>query len=357
MSLKLEGLSKTFGSFTLQSLNLTIPQGEFFSVLGPSGCGKTTLLRLIGGFESPTGGKIFLNERELTQLPPYKRNIHTVFQRYALFPHLDVFENVAFSLRLKKVSNAVINDKVDSILETVEISSLKRRMIHQLSGGQAQRAALARALVDHPDVLLLDEPLSALDPALRIKMRDELKLLNRKVKTTFIIVTHDQEEALQLSDRMAILKDGACLQIGTPKSIYEDPKDVFVAQFIGPSNLIDGDLSEENGETYTDSGHGKLKIKKNGVELPRSVSLLLRPEKMRLLRQKSSQHDNVIEAEICSLSYLGSRTEYLVKADKHFYKIFEQENERSKKRLLNTGDRIFIAWKAEDAILFPRIAP
>ena len=355
MILALHGLSKDFGDFKLQPLDLAIQPGEFFCLLGPSGCGKTTVLRLIGGFETATEGRITLGDREITQLPPHKRNIHTVFQRYALFPHLSVFENIAFSLRLKKRPKSEIAERVLAALRLVEIEELRDRRTHQLSGGQAQRVALARALVDQPSVLLLDEPLSALDPALRTKMREELKALCRKVGSTFIMVTHDQEEALQLSDRMAVMRGGRCLQVGTPKAVYEDPADSFVAGFIGPVNEIPGEVSEPLGDQWcVTSQLGTFKFKKNGVAYPKLVSLILRPEKIRVLRQRSVAQENLVEGEIVDLSYMGSRTEYTVKTHHIVFKVFEPELERLKKRSLNPGDKIFLTWKSEDAIVLPQ---
>ena len=357
MLLELNNLSKEFSDFRLAPLNLSVDKGEFFSLLGPSGCGKTTILRLIGGFENPTSGSVFLQGQDITRLAPNKRNIHTVFQRYCLFPHLNVFENVAFSLRLKRLPKAEIETRVVESLNLVRIGELRDRRTQQLSGGQAQRVALARALVDHPDILLLDEPLSALDPELRMKMREELKLICKKVQLTFALVTHDQEEALQMSDRLAVFRDGVCLQVGTPKAIYEDPVDSFVARFIGPTNEIAGEISADLGDTYSlTSELGAFKIKKNGINLQKQVSLILRPEKMRILRQRSNVQENLIYGEIVDLSYLGSRTEYAVKTKTTVFKIFEQELERQKKRLLNTGDRIYMTWRIEDAIALPTTA-
>lgn len=356
MPLELKGLTKTYSKdgsgFKLHPVDLTIETGEFFCLLGPSGCGKTTVLRLIGGFETPSGGRITLNEKDITLLPPHKRNLHTVFQRYALFPHLSIFENVAFSLRLKKVGRSEVQERVIEALRLVQIEDLKDRQTNQISGGQAQRVALARALVDRPEVLLLDEPLSALDPELRVKMREELKALCKKVGLTFIMVTHDQEEALQLSDRMAVMRDGQCLQVGTPKTIYEDPADSFVARFIGQVNEMSGDLVGESPETYAlQSSLGTFKVKKNGHPLSKKITLILRPEKMRLLRQRSQVQENLIDGTISDLTYLGSRTEYSVKVKDTTFKVFEQELERLKKRKLNVGDNVYLTWRTEDAIL------
>lgn len=351
MSLELAGVSKDFGGFLLHPLSLSIPKGEFFSLLGPSGCGKTTVLRLIGGFETATSGLISLNGKNITHLPPHQRNTHTVFQRYALFPHLNVFENVAFSLRLRRAPKDTIESKVLGALRLVEIEHLRERQIHQLSGGQSQRVALARALVNEPEVLLLDEPLSALDPDLRMKMREELKALCRKVGSTFVLVTHDQEEALQMSDRMAVMKDGRCQQVGTPKEIYEDPANAFVARFIGPVNEIRGEITgEDSGLLSLQSQLGTFKFKKNGHALEKEVSLVLRPEKMRLLRQRSTAQENLVEGQIQELCYLGSRTEYSVRLPGNTFKVFEQELERSKKKSLNIGDKVYLSWKTEDAI-------
>lgn len=355
MLLSLEAISKTFGDFQLHPLTLALERGEFFSLLGPSGCGKTTVLRLIGGFETPSSGRVILNNQDITGLPPHKRNVHTVFQRYALFPHLTVFENIAFPLHLKKLSQSEISSRVQESLKLVEIEDLKDRKTHQISGGQAQRTALARALVGKPDLLLLDEPLSALDPELRMKMREELKAICKKVGITFLLVTHDQEEALQLSDRIAVFRSGQCLQVGTPKSIYEDPIDTFVARFIGAVNEISGEIqgdpSPESGEVSLNSALGTFKLRKNGHALPKNVSVILRPEKMRLLRSKSTTQENLMEGEIQDLTYLGSRTEYSVRMGTSTFKVFEQELERLKKRRLNIGDRVFLAWRSDDAIV------
>ncbi len=352
MPLRLQGITKNFGAFQLAPLDLEIQPGEFFSVLGPSGCGKTTALRILGGFEAPDGGEIYLGHRRITSLPPYQRNVHTVFQRYALFPHLTVYDNVAFGLRIQRVPALEAEQRIRTILELLQINDLRKRTIHGLSGGQSQRVALARALVNQPRVLLLDEPLSALDPELRVKMRQELKFLCQKTGTTFVMVTHDQEEALQLSDRMAVMREGKCLQVGTPKVVYEDPVDSFVARFVGPTNEINGELVGEQGDLCSLESHfGQFRFRKNGTPLQKTLCLVLRPEKMRLLRTRSAQQENLIEGQVTDLYYLGSRTEYWVQAKGTIFKVFEQELERLKKRTLQVGDRIFLTWRTEDAIV------
>lgn len=239
-ALRLHGVSKEFSAAGtgVRSLQLEIPQGEGFSLLGPSGCGKSTTLRLIGGFETPDAGRIFHGEREITQLPPQKRDIRTVFQRYALFPHLSVRENVAFGLRMQKRAGAELTQKVDWALGLLEIARLAGRDISQLSGGEQQRVALARALVTEPSVLLLDEPLSALDFKLRERMQLELLSLRHKLGSTFLFVTHDQSEAMSLSDRVAVMRGGEVVQVGRPEEIYHRPKSRFVAEFIGQANFL-----------------------------------------------------------------------------------------------------------------------
>src|SRR5205823_5599115 len=224
----------------VDDLSLEIGQGEFFSLLGPSGCGKTTTLRMIGGFEDPTAGTVYLRGRDVTELPPYKRNVNTVFQSYALFPHLNVFDNVAFGLRRKKVQRADVDRRVRESLRLVGLSQMETRKPSQLSGGQQQRVALARALVNHPQVLLLDEPLGALDLKLRKQMHLELKRIQDEVGITFVYVTHDQEEAMTMSNRIAVMEDGRIKQIGEPEDVYEHPRTEYVAGFLGASNLLAG---------------------------------------------------------------------------------------------------------------------
>jgi len=252
VDVRLERVTKQFNELkAVDDLELDIQHGEFFSMLGPSGCGKTTTLRMIGGFEEPSAGIVYLNGQDVTGLPPYKRDVNTVFQSYALFPHLDVYENVAFGLRRKKVEKGAIRERVIDALHLVDLPGFEKRKTSQLSGGQQQRVALARALVNHPQVLLLDEPLGALDLKLRKQMQLELKRIQSEVGITFIYVTHDQEEAMTMSDRLAVMRHGRIEQIGHPVDVYEDPQTEFVAGFLGASNLIDGEVKDRAGNMAT----------------------------------------------------------------------------------------------------------
>ncbi len=241
----LQNVTKSFdGVLAVDDLNLDVLEGEFFSLLGPSGCGKTTTLRMLGGFEEPTSGRIFLGGKEVTYLAPYRRDVNTVFQSYALFPHLSVFENVAFGLKRKHIDRADIHQRVTSILEIVDLPKMESRKTSQLSGGQQQRVALARALVNHPKLLLLDEPMSALDAKLRHQMQIELKRIQREVGITFLYVTHDQEEAMTMSDRLVVMRHGRIEGIGTPRDVYDNPTTEFVATFLGASNLLAGVVTQ-----------------------------------------------------------------------------------------------------------------
>ncbi len=252
VDVRLDRVTKDFGEMlAVDDLSLDILENEFFSMLGPSGCGKTTTLRMIGGFEEPTRGTVYLGGRDVTDLPPYKRDVNTVFQSYALFPHLNVYENVAFGLRRKKVDRADIERRVRESMELVDLAGFEKRKPSQMSGGQQQRVALARALVNRPKVLLLDEPLGALDLKLRKQMQLELKRIQEEVGITFIYVTHDQEEAMTMSDRLAVMRHGKTEQIGPPEDVYENPETEFVATFLGASNLLDGEVKEQRNGTTT----------------------------------------------------------------------------------------------------------
>jgi spermidine/putrescine transport system ATP-binding protein len=283
---RLDRVTKRFGDVVaVDDLTLDIERGEFFSLLGPSGCGKTTSLRMIGGFEEPTEGTIFLGGRDVTDLPAYRRDVNTVFQSYALFPHLSVYENVAFGLRRKKVAKDEIRRRVLEALELVDLPGFERRKPSQLSGGQQQRVALARALINGPQVLLLDEPLGALDLKLRKQMQLELKRIQTEVGITFLYVTHDQEEAMTMSDRIAVMRMGEIEQIGGPEDVYENPATEFVAGFLGASNLLEGEIQQRDGAMTT-----VMLLTGSTVAVPterlngqtKTVKVGVRPEKIRL---------------------------------------------------------------------------
>ena len=283
---RLESVTKRFGDFVaVDDMSLEIPPGEFFSLLGPSGCGKTTTLRMIGGFEEVTEGKIFLGDTEVTDLPPFKRATNTVFQSYALFPHLSVFENIAFGLRRRGTPTKEIRHQVAFMLKLVELPGYEERRPSQLSGGQQQRVALARALVNNPQVLLLDEPLGALDLKLRKQMQIELKRIQSEIGITFIFVTHDQEEAMTMSDRIAVMRQGRIEQLGAPEELYERPATEFVAGFLGVSNLLDGEVASRDGR-YADvrlADGTMLRAPASALNGETKVRLGIRPEKLRVI--------------------------------------------------------------------------
>jgi spermidine/putrescine transport system ATP-binding protein len=309
--IRAEGLRKTFGNVVaVDNLSLEIRPGEFFSLLGPSGCGKTTLLRLLAGLEEADVGGVWINEQEMTEVPPQRRPVNTVFQSYALFPHLNVRDNIAFGLRMKKTARDEISTKVNKVMETVQITSLASRFPDQLSGGQKQRVALARAVVNEPQVLLLDEPLSALDARLRRELQGELRSLQRRLGMTFVFVTHDQDEALALSDRVALMNHGKIEQLGTPRELYESPRTEFAARFLGGCNIISGNAVGD-GKVQTD--FGLLEV--TGLSKSGAVTLAIRPEKIEV--DQSSTAANQIQMEIASLTYTGAQTELLMRLNDH----------------------------------------
>ena len=274
--IELKGITKSFdGECVLNSINLYIRDGEFITLLGPSGCGKTTTLRIIGGFETADEGQLYFDGAEISELPPHKRQLNTVFQKYALFPHLNVYENIAFPLRMKKISEEDIKKRVTEMLKMVALVGFENKSVSTLSGGQQQRVAIARALVSHPKVLLLDEPLGALDLKLRKDMQNELKNIQKAIGITFVYVTHDQEEALSMSDTIVVMADGEIQQIGTPTDIYNEPKNAFVADFIGESNIVDGIMLDDNRVRM--SGHTFDCVDK-GFAKNEPVDVVVRPE-------------------------------------------------------------------------------
>lgn len=303
---ELKHISKAFeGETVLNDFSLDIFDKQFITLLGPSGCGKTTTLRLIGGFETPDEGDIFFEGTKINDVPPYKRHINTVFQKYALFPHLNVFENIAFSLRLQKVSNQEIAARVKEMLDLVALKGFERKNVTKLSGGQQQRVAIARALISHPRVLLLDEPLGALDLKLRKDMQNELKKIQKQTGITFIYVTHDQEEALSMSDVVVVMADGQIQQIGSPTDIYNEPKNAFVADFIGESNIVDGVMNADFSATF--SGHTFTCVDK-GFAAGESVDVVVRPEDVDVV----APQDGMLTGVVTSVTFKGVHYEIIV---------------------------------------------
>ncbi|MGX6603154.1 ABC transporter ATP-binding protein [Micromonosporaceae bacterium Da 78-11] len=334
----------------VKRMDLTIGQGEFFSLLGPSGCGKTTTMRMIAGFEEPTGGKVFLDGSDVTGVAPNKRDINMVFQSYALFPHLNTYQNVAFGLERKKVSKSEIRRRVGEILEIVSLTGMEKRAPREMSGGQQQRVALARALVNRPRALLLDEPLGALDLKLRQQMQVELKRIQREVGITFVYVTHDQGEALTMSDRIAVMNSGVIEQLGTPREIYERPASRFVAGFIGTSNLIEGDVERaENGYAliaYTPQDRVVVPVPE-AVHAGQKLHVSIRPEKIDLHRgvpPASATGGSVLSGTVLEVVYHGTSTNYTVSTSAGAdFTVFDQ-NASNAEDLADRGDRVFLTW-------------
>jgi spermidine/putrescine transport system ATP-binding protein len=313
---ELRGLCKRFDdAVAVDNIDALIHAGEFFSLLGPSGCGKTTTLRMIAGFERPTSGEILLDGVDVAQTPPHRRNVHTVFQNYALFPHLNVFDNVAFGLRRRKVARGEVTRRVNDAIELVELGGLAARRPLQLSGGQQQRVALARALVLRPALLLLDEPLGALDAKIRKQLRLELKALQEEVGITFVFVTHDQEEALSMSDRVAVMSNGKIEQVGTPATVYEDPGTVFVADFLGVSNLMDAEALADPGSPAhcaVTIGNATLRAACGDTSARGAVKVVARPERVQLLAHGAAQ-DNCLPGMVERTVYVGATLQVMVR--------------------------------------------
>ncbi|WP_371576605.1 ABC transporter ATP-binding protein [Streptomyces sp. NBC_01314] len=317
---RLSGIGKTYGSFTaVHPLDLTVPEGSFFALLGASGCGKTTTLRMIAGLEEPSCGSVRLGDQDVTNLPPYKRPVNTVFQSYALFPHLDIFENVAFGLRRRGVKG--VKKQVEEMLELVQLGEQARKKPHQLSGGQQQRVAVARALINHPKVLLLDEPLGALDLKLRRQMQLELKRIQTEVGITFIHVTHDQEEAMTMADTVAVMNGGRVEQLGAPADLYENPRTTFVANFLGTSNLIEAEVDSRSGdEIVLKTGADQLVLPEARCSAPAAtggkVLVGVRPEKITLTHADDAGEipvgRNRVTGRIAATSFIGVSTQYVI---------------------------------------------
>lgn len=343
--LKLTRVTKSFGDFTaVDDLTLTIPEGSFFALLGPSGCGKTTTLRMIAGLEEPTVGSIHIGTTDITTKKPYQRPVNTVFQNYALFPHLSIFENVAFGLRRRGVKD--VKEQVEKVLKLVELPHLAERKPTQLSGGQQQRIALARAIVNRPALLLLDEPLGALDLKLRRQMQIELKWIQTEVGLTFVHVTHDQEEAMTMADTIAVMNEGRIEQMGSPAELYESPRTAFVANFLGQSNLIRGEVATSDGEQSVVEVHGqKIAIlKTRNRAAGKSILVGIRPEKIRISLPEDPCTGNVLTGGIVSdVSFVGVSTQYVVEMPwKQDLMVFEQNDGGTP--TLRPGDPVWLSW-------------
>ena len=355
--LELKGLTRTYGTQSaVDEMDLTIPDGEFFCLLGPSGCGKTTTLRMIAGFELPNAGQILLNGQDLTQIPPHKRSINTVFQNYALFPHLNVYENVAFGLRLQKLDESEIKDRVHSTLKMVALEGLGNRSTRQLSGGQQQRVTLARALVNRPEILLLDEPLGALDEKLRLQMQVELSNLQREVGITFIFITHNQEEALTMADRIAVMDQGRILQVGTPDDIYLKPNSRFVADFIGQMNFLPArDIIgiDEGVEIYIDEQEGFV-LRATQPLKDKEMHFGIRPEQLRLSRTAPTPGENGFPGLIRNEVFYGDSSMFMVEIPTgHTLAVMHQNYLPSgtNPESFQEGDNIYVCWSVHAGCL------
>lgn len=351
-AIELVGVAKEFHSAgetiaAVRGIDLAIGRGEFFSLLGPSGCGKTTTMRMIAGFEEPTRGLVRLDGEDVTAVPPSRRDVNMVFQSYALFPHMDVAENVAFGLRRKKVAKAEISRRVGEMLEIVDLKGREKRRPRELSGGQQQRVALARALVNRPAALLLDEPLGALDLKLRQAMQVELKRIQREVGITFVYVTHDQGEALTMSDRIAVMNDGAVEQLGPPAEIYEHPKTRFVAGFIGTSNLLTGRLTAvDDGDGILQAGNGErvvVPLRGLAVAAGEELELTVRPEKI-VLADEPGLVSCALRGTVTEVVYLGTSTSVTVATSSGADIVVFQQNSASAGPMPSRGQEVWLTW-------------
>jgi spermidine/putrescine transport system ATP-binding protein len=352
VAVELSGVTKRFGEFVaVDDLSLDIYEGEFFSLLGPSGCGKTTTLRMIAGFEEPTGGSISVAGEQVQGVPPYRRPVNTVFQSYAIFPHLNVFDNVAFGLRRSGVKGEELNTRVTEACEMVQLSGFEKRKPTMLSGGQQQRVALARALVNRPKVLLLDEPLGALDLKLRKELQLELRTLQHEVGITFVYVTHDQEEALTMSDRIAVMNEGKVQQIADPTTLYELPKNSFVANFIGQINVFSGVVESVSGDRVTLRTSREMRIEAYsqegaGVEVGAEAQAAVRPEKIRF----GGAGDNASTAEIRQIVYLGVSTQYIAELPGGEKLVLYQQNAQDAENP-GVGEKVPVSWDARNCLV------
>ncbi len=349
------GVTKRFGSFTaVDNVSLEIGRGEFFALLGPSGCGKSTLLRMLAGFETPDSGELLLDGQSVVGVPPYERPVNMMFQSYALFPHLTVAGNIAFGLRQDGWTKADIEKRVADMLALVKLEPFGRRKPHQLSGGQRQRVALARALAKSPKVFLLDEPLGALDKKLRDETQFELMALQQRLGLTFVIVTHDQEEAMTMAGRLGVMHAGKLVQVGTPAEIYEEPKTRWVAEFIGEVNLFEGTISGHQGDLAgVDTRAGRLLVtRKTGYGDGQAVCVVVRPEKIEISREPVSGVPNLLHGTVTDIAYLGDLSVYKVR-DEHgqIVKASVANKDRRASGLLHRGDEAWLHFAPDAAVM------
>ncbi len=354
--LKITGVSKSFeGRRVLYPLDFDAHAGEFVSLLGPSGCGKTTLLRLIAGLEIADTGQVHLDSENITSVPSHLRDVHTVFQKYALFPHLNVFDNVAFGPRCQKLPENETTARVWELLELVGLKDYAKRAVSKLSGGEQQRVALVRALINRPKLVLLDEPMAALDAKLKLQLQGELVVLQKKFGITFVYVTHDQQEALNMSDRVAIMNQGKIEQMGTPLEVYEFPKTFFVANFVGSIHSLNAQVKDRKASTL----HlqvpevGEFTCESSDLQSTHG-KLCLRPEKLKLsIKKPTNTHDNIVSGVVSALTYLGTHTQTEVRLkDGSRMSVFQQNAERKRRKETQLGDEVFVSWSPAHSHFF-----
>jgi putrescine transport system ATP-binding protein len=354
----IEGINKSFGAFAaVDNINLRIYRGEMFALVGASGCGKTTLLRMLAGFETPSGGRILIEDADMTHVPPHERPVNMMFQSYALFPHMTVQDNVGYGLKRMRLDGAVRSKRIAEALDMVQLGAMGKRKPHQLSGGQRQRVALARALIRRPKVLLLDEPLSALDKKLREQTQFELMNIQSQVGITFVFVTHDQDEAMALSTRIAVMNRGQVVQVGTPSEIYEFPQSRFVADFVGTTNLFEGTVSGNQPGHFivrsTEAGCDLIVDELGRFDPGQRVWVALRPEKIRLSKEPAADDRvNQIKGTVWELGYLGNRSTYRIKTETgKLVTVFAQNDRRTSEWAIDWSDEVYLSWTANCAVL------